>query len=417
MSSSVAVSALGALAKEASTTLATLSTQQKNSALLALSASLRQHSAEILAANEQDLRQAKAFHISDVMLDRLALSPTRVSDMADAVERLIALPDPIGEIVSGSRLENGIRLSQVRVPLGVVGIIYESRPNVTVEVATLCLKTANAVMLRGGKEAIQTNRMLVALMRQALDAQGIDPNAIILIEDTSRQSTMELMRLHDVLDVLIPRGGASLISTVVEHATVPIIETGTGNCHVYVDATADLAMAIALVDNAKTSRPSVCNACETLLVHQAVAEQFLPKLVDSFSHPVALRGCSRTQAILGEDVTLASEEDYHTEFLDYILSIQIVDTLTEAIAHINRYNSKHSECIVTTDITAATTFTTEVDAAAVYVNASTRFTDGGIFGFGAEVGISTQKLHARGPMGLHALTSTKYILYGNGQVR
>lgn len=411
------MSQLGRSAKVASALLQTLDTKTKNKALLAISACLRQHREQIQAENKRDILGAKEFGISDVMIDRLSLNSARIDDMADAVEKLVALADPIGEIESGARLENGLLRSNVRVPLGVVGMIYESRPNVTVEAATLCFKTSNAVMLRGGKEAIFTNIALVSLMRQALTEQGLDPNCILLVENTSRESAREMMRLHDYLDVLIPRGGASLISTVIEHATVPIIETGTGNCHTYVDANADLSMAIAIVNNAKTSRPSVCNACESVLVHQDVAETFLPRLVEAFSHPVALRGCQRTKQILGDAVALATEEDYRTEFLDYILSVRVVETLEEAISHINTYNTKHSECIVTADLAAATRFTTAVDAAAVYVNASTRFTDGGMFGFGAEIGISTQKLHARGPMGLHALTSTKYILYGNGQIR
>lgn len=410
---------LGALAKQAATQLLTADTNTKNIALTAIAQQLRKDIPAILAENARDIQHAQQHGISEVMADRLRLTEERIMEIALSVENIVRLDDPVGETESGKRLPNGLCVLKQRVPLGVVGIIYESRPNVTVDAAVLCLKTSNAVMLKGGKEAIYTNTMLVSIMRQVLQTQGLDPNCISFMQDTSREATIAMMRLNNYLDVLIPRGGAGLIQAVLQHATVPVIETGTGNCHVYVDEHADLCMALEIVHNAKTSRPSVCNACESLLVHQHVAAAFLPMLQKACSsHPVVeIRGCRRTREILGNCVVPAAEQDYATEFLDYILAVKIVDDIDHALAHINYYTTKHSECIVTKDLTNAALFTSHVDAAAVYVNASTRFTDGAEFGLGAEIGISTQKIHARGPMGLHALTSMKYVIYGNGQIR
>ncbi len=410
------VTALGARVKAAAPILATLDTAGKNAALQAIANQLRIDCDTILRANEQDLALAEQNGVRGVMRDRLLLNVDRVEAIAKATEEVIALPDPIGTVLSGGKLANGLQLQQVRVPLGVVGMIFESRPNVTVDAAVLCLKSGNAAFLRGGKEALYTNTALANSMRKALQGQGLPADLIVLLEDTHRAAAQEMMRLNDALDVLIPRGGAGLIQAVVANATVPVIETGVGNCHTYIDQTADLAMAVSIVNNAKTSRPSVCNACETILVHQAVAERFLPQLVAGFTHAVELRGCEKTCSILNSAVP-ASEVDYETEYNDYILSVKVVADLDEAIAHVNRYTTHHSECIVTDTLAAANRFTGEVDAAVVYVNASTRFTDGGEFGLGAEIGISTQKMHARGPMGLTALTTCKYIVIGDGQIR
>ena len=351
------------------------------------------------------------------MLDRLSLSEERIQSMANGVRKVAALADPIGEILFGKTLPNGLVLRKERVPLGVIGIIYESRPNVTVDAAALCLKTSNAVMLRGGKEAINTNTALVRIMQDAIRTEGMNPDIIGLVEDTTRESATRMMRLNGYLDVLIPRGGAGLIQSVVQNATVPVIETGAGNCHIYIDETADLQMGADIVFNAKTSRPSVCNACESLLVHEKVADVFLPlvkKMLDTKN--VIMLGCEKTRAILN-DIPPATESDYAAEFLGYVISVKVVSSIDEAITHINRYSTHHSESIITKDIESARQFTQRVDSAAVYVNASTRFTDGEEFGFGAEIGISTQKLHARGPMGLNEMTSAKYIIYGTGQVR
>ena len=398
--------------------IANATSRQKSALLEAIARSLETGKESVLAANARDVAQAAENGLSPVMTDRLLLDSARIDAIAAAVRKVAALPDPVGEVVGGRTLPNGLRLQKVRVPLGVIGIIYEARPNVTVDAAALCLKTSNAVLLRGGKEAIHSNRALVARMRAAIEAEGFDPNILTLVEDTSRESANAMMRLSGVLDVLIPRGGAGLIRSVVENASVPVIETGSGNCHIYVDRDADLSMAADILYNAKTSRPSVCNACESLLVHEAVAAEFLPlaaaRLADK---QVELRGCPRTRAVLGDRAAPATEADYAAEFLDYILSVKVVDDIGEAIAHIARYSTHHSEAIVTSSLAAANRFTAEVDSAAVYVNASTRFTDGEEFGFGAEIGIATQKLHARGPMGLPELTSTKYILTGNGQLR
>ena len=409
---------MGRRAKEVSVTLRNITTMQKNQALQAIAEDLLRFQGEILAANDQDLAKARENGMSLAMQDRLRLTEERVQAMAQGALQVAKLDDPVGRVLDGKTLPNGLRMQKVAVPMGVVGMIYEARPNVTVDAACLCLKSGNCCLLRGGKEAMNSNQALARVMRAALERTGLSPDCIQLVEDASRQSAQEMMRLNGLLDVLIPRGGAGLIRSVVENATVPVIETGTGNCHVYVDASADLQMAVDIIVNAKTSRPSVCNAAETLLVHKDVAERFLPMAQKALAEKhVELRGCERTMEILQQGVTPATQEDYATEFLDYILAVRVVDDLQEAIQHINTYSTGHSECIVTNDYRSSECFTQQVDCAAVYVNASTRFTDGGEFGFGAEIGISTQKLHARGPMGLQELTTTKYILLGQGQIR
>ena len=351
------------------------------------------------------------------MLDRLKLSPERINGMADAVRSVISLPDPVGTVLDGKTLPNGLKLYKTRVPLGVVAIIYEARPNVTADAASLCLKSGNCVILKGGKEAINSNIAIASVMRAALEGTAVPPDCVQLIEDTSRAAASELMTLNGYIDVLIPRGGAGLIKAVVKNATVPVIETGAGNCHTYVDKYADVDMAANIVFNAKTSRPSVCNACETVIVHRDIAEKALPAIKRRLDEKnVELRGDDYARSIL-PDIKPAAPEDWETEYLDYILAVKTVDSIDEAIAHIARYSTGHSECIVTGNYEMAQKFVSEVDSAAVYVNASTRFTDGGEFGFGAEIGISTQKLHARGPMGLPELTSMKYTVYGSGQIR
>ncbi len=404
--------------KQASRQAAVLTRAQKDAALAAMAQALLREKPQILAANGLDLQAGRAAGLSESLLDRLALSESRVDEMAASVLEVAALEDPIGKVLRGMLTENGLQISKTRVPLGVCGIIYEARPNVTVDAAALCFKSGNAVLLRGGKEAIHSNICLVNLLRDVLGAEGLDPNLICLVEDTSRESAAQMMKLNGYLDVLIPRGGAGLIKSVVENATVPIIETGTGNCHVYIDRDADLAKGVEILFNAKTSRPSVCNAAESVLVHREVAEAFLPlakRRLDAKG--VVWYGCDETRRILGESVLPAGDAEYAKEFLDYAISCRVVDSLREATDHIYKYSTKHSEAIVTENYTAAQEFVRQVDAAAVYVNASTRFTDGGVFGFGAEIGISTQKLHARGPMGLEELTSVKYVVYGNGQIR
>lgn len=346
------------------------------------------------------------------------LNEKRISDIASSVLKLIEAEDLIGSVDYGVIRPNGLKICKTRVPLGVIGIIFESRPNVTVDAATLCLKAGNTVILKGGKEAINSNKCLADVMRAAVEKAGLPADVIQLVEDTSREAAAELMKLNKYLDVLIPRGGAGLINAVVNQATVPVIETGTGNCHVYVDESADIQMAADIVNNGKTQRPSVCNAVESLLVHKNIAEAALPVIKSKLDeHNVEIRGCQKTADILGDCVTLASDDDYATEFLDFIISVKVVDSIEEAIEHIQKYSTRHSECIVTKSLENAEKFQREVDAAAVYVNASTRFTDGGEFGFGAEIGISTQKLHARGPMGLRELTTVKYLINGNGQIR
>lgn len=409
---------MGERAKSASRILGGVSTGQKNQALLAIAALLEQETAAILASNAEDVVIGEQNGTSPAMLDRLRLTEARIRDIAQAVREVVALPDPVGIVQGGSTRPNGLSITKISVPMGVVGMIFEARPNVTVDAAVLCLKSSNACILRGGKEAIHSSIALTNIMRRALENTGLPADCIQLVEDTSRASSLEMMKLNGYLDVLIPRGGAGLIRSVVENATVPVIETGIGNCHVYVDATADIDMAVSIVNNAKTSRPSVCNAIENVLVHKDIAAAFLPKMKQALdAHQVELRGCPKTVEILGNSVRCASDEDYDTEFLDYILAVKVVDSLDEAIDHINAHGTKHSECIVTKDYQSGQRFTSLVDAAAVYINASTRFTDGGEFGLGAEIGISTQKLHARGPMGLTDLTTYKYILRGEGQIR
>ncbi len=408
---------MGEKAKEASFALMKMSPTTKEKGLLAMAKALREQADRILAENKKDVEALTQKGGSKAFLDRLTLTKERIYDMASGVESVVALPDPVGEVTGMIKRPNGLVIGTKRVPLGVIGIIYEARPNVTVDAAALCLKTSNACILRGGSEAISSNSVLVDIMAEALESAGFPTGSLQLVRDTSRETARELMRLTEYLDVLIPRGGKGLISTVVENATVPVIETGTGNCHIYVEKTADSAMACAITVNAKTSRPAVCNAAESLLIDEAVAETILPAIAEQLRpFSVEIRGCEKTLSILPEAVP-ATEEDYFTEYNDYILSVKIVLGIEEAIAHINRHGTRHSEAIVTSDYNMANRFLDEIDAAAVYVNASTRFTDGNEFGYGAEIGISTQKLHARGPMGLKQLTSTKHIIYGNGQIR
>ena len=408
----------GLAARHAERVLAVAGTAQKNRALEAMARALKERESAILAENQKDLAAARESGMKASLLDRLALSPQRIDGIVEGVRQVAALPDPIGCVTRMEKRPNGLVIGKRRVPLGVIGIIYEARPNVTVDAAALCLKSGNAVILRGGKEAFRSNKAFVAVMRDALEAAGLPRDCVALVEDTSRASAQELMGLTGYLDVLIPRGGAGLIRTVVENARVPVIETGVGVCHVYVDGEADLDMGARILYNAKTSRPSVCNAAECLLVHAQVAEAFLPKAKALLEQKnVELRGCPRTCAILGEGVQPACEADWDTEFGDYILAVKVVKDAGEAIDFINAHGSGHSEAIVTNNYFTAQRFLDQVDAAAVYVNASTRFTDGFEFGLGAEIGISTQKMHARGPMGLEELTSSKYIVYGTGQVR
>ncbi|MBQ7132285.1 MAG: glutamate-5-semialdehyde dehydrogenase [Oscillospiraceae bacterium] len=408
---------LGKNAKRAERSVATASARLKNDALTAISKALIENIPEIISANSIDLDNAVKNDMSVSLQDRLMLNEERIRAMASSVMELVSAREVVGAIDSGNVRPNGLRIMKTRVPLGVIGIIYEARPNVTVDAATLCLKAGNVVILRGGKEAFNSNRCLTNIMRNAISQAGLPADAVALVEDTSRESANEMMRLQ-YLDVLIPRGGAGLISAVCSNATVPVIQTGVGNCHVYVDASADLEMAVNITDNAKTQRPSVCNAIESLLVHKDAAESFLPMIAQRFkSHKVIIKGCENCRAILGSDIENASDEDYATEFGDYIIAVKVVENIDEAIEHISKYGTGHSECIVTRSLESAERFKREIDAAAVYVNASTRFTDGGEFGFGAEIGISTQKLHARGPMGLNELTSVKYLIEGDGQIR
>lgn len=410
------IEAMGKRAKTAARAMAGLSAQ-KETALLGAAQALLSCQEEILAANRADLEAGEKKGLTPALLDRLRLTPARLLDMAKALEQVAKAPDPVGRVLSGETRPNGLKIEKITVPLGVVGIIYEARPNVTSDACSLCIKAGNAVILRGGKEAMQSNKAIVKVLRAALQKGGLPEDCLQLVEDTSRGSAQELMGLTQYLDVLIPRGGAGLIQAVKQNARVPVIETGVGNCHVFVDASADLAMAADIVFNAKTSRPSVCNAIETVLVHQAVAEKFLPAMKARLDEKqVELRGCPRTQAIL-PGITPATEEDWATEYLDYILAVKVVDSLEQALEHIDTYSSGHSECIVTESYSHAQAFLQQVDSAAVYVNASTRFTDGGEFGLGAEIGISTQKLHARGPMGLEQLTTCKFLVRGTGQVR
>lgn len=412
-----ALEQMGQRAKEAERFLRTASTACKDKGLAEIADALMENCDAILEANTRDIANGEQAGMSAALLDRLRLSQARIAGMAQGVRDIIALADPVGRVLAGGNRPNGLQIVKVAVPLGVVAVIFEARPNVTADAAALCLKSGNVVILRGGKEAIHSNRAIAGIMRRALEKAELPQDCIQLVEDTSRDSANELMRLNDYVDVLIPRGGSGLIRAVVEHASVPVIETGVGNCHVYVDQAAEIGMAADIVFNAKTSRPSVCNACESLLVHRDIAEQALPAIKRRLDEKqVILRGDEAARAIL-PGIEAAQEADWGTEYLDYILSVKVVDSIDEAIAHIGRYGSGHSECIVTQSYTAAEQFLNEVDAAAVYVNASTRFTDGGEFGFGAEIGISTQKLHARGPLGLNELTSVKYKIYGAGQIR
>lgn len=408
---------LGKQAKATAYQLSLMDTKTKNELLLHMADELEKNSEKILTENQKDLSNAKENNITATMLDRLRLTKERIKDMADGIRQVATLPDPIGEVDKMWKNEYGLMIGKQRVPLGVIGIIYESRPNVTTDAASLCFKTGNAVILRGGKEAFYSNKILVAVLQQVLEQKNCSPFAIQFVDDTSRETAQQLMKLNDYLDVLIPRGGASLIKTVLTTATVPVIETGTGNCHVYIDKDAQLEMATNIIVNAKCQRPSVCNSAETLLIHKEVAAEFLPVIETALNeYNVELRADERASTIFKQSIP-ATEEDWATEFLDYILAVKVVDSLDEAIQHINRYNTKHSESIVSDNYFATQQFLQQVDAAAVYANASTRFTDGFVFGFGAEIGISTQKLHARGPMGLAELTSTKYIVYGDGQYR
>jgi len=403
-------------AKAHSGRLARARTEEKNRALCTFARLLRENTALILEANEKDLANAADNGVRDTMLDRLRLTEARIEGMAKGAEDIAALPDPVGKGECWSR-PNGLAIRRVRVPMGVVGVIFEARPNVAADVAALCIKSGNAVVLRGGKEAIESNRAIIALARRALAETRLAAEAVQLIENTTRASSEALMQMRGFIDVLVPRGGKGLIRAVVEGARVPVIETGAGNCHLYIHGDADLEMALKIAVNAKISRPSVCNACETILVNAQSAPAFLPMLKEAMdAHHCEIRGCGRTREIL-PGVTPATEEDWDTEYNDLIVAVKIVDTLDEARIHIQRYGTGHSEAIVTRDLAAAEYFQSSVDAAAVYVNASTRFTDGGEFGFGAELGISTQKLHARGPMGLEALTTEKYLVNGSGQIR
>ena len=408
---------MGRRAKDVSRVLNTLGSREKNMGLEEAARALLDSEEEILTGNREDYERAEAGGMSQGLLDRLKLTPARIQAMADGLLQVAALDDPVGEVLSMKLRPNGLQIGQKRVPLGVIGMIYEARPNVTADAFGLCFKSGNAVILKGGSDALQSNKAIVQALRTGLLRAGLPEESLQLIEDACRDTTKELMRLNRYIDVLIPRGGAGLIKTVVENSTIPVIETGTGNCHVYVDETADLKMALDIVFNSKTQRIGVCNACESLLVHRKIAEEFLPMLKKRLDEKnVEIRGDEGACAIV-PDFVPATEEDWGKEYLDYILSLKIVDSVDEAISHINTYNTGHSESIVTSDYFNAQKFLNEVDAAAVYVNASTRFTDGDEFGFGAEIDISTQKLHARGPMGLKELTTTKYIIYGDGQIR
>ena len=404
-------------ARAAAVEAAKLGTADKNRGLLAVAEELISQQEMILEENAKDVEAAKEKGIKQSLIDRLSLSEKRIEDMAEGLRQIVALDDPDGEVLYMKTRPNGLRIGQKRVPLGVVGIIYESRPNVTADAFGLCFKTGNAAILRGGSDAIHSNQAIVRAVKEGLRKEKLSQDLILLVEDTSREVAGEMMKMHGGIDVLIPRGGAGLIANVVENSTVPVIETGTGNCHVYVDATADIRMAVDIIENAKTQRLGVCNACESLVIHSGIIKEALPQIVGRLkAHNVEIRGDERACA-LSEDIIPATEEDWGTEYLDAIISVKTVDSVDEAITHINRYNTGHSESIITKDYDNALKFQDEVDAAAVYVNASTRFTDGFEFGFGAEIGISTQKLHARGPMGLEALTTTKYIIFGNGQIR
>lgn len=411
------VKAKAQAAKQAAAKLAVTSAAVKNAALLAMAAALEAQQSEILAANERDMTAAAAKGMKSSMLDRLKLTAERISGMADGLRQVAGLADPVGNVIDGKTLPNGLHITKIRVPLGVIGIIYEARPNVTADAAGLCLKSGNAVILKGGSEAMESNKTVAAILAQAAEGAGIPAGSIQFIDTSDRQAVQDLIHMNGFVDVVIPRGGAGLIQAVVRNASVPVIETGAGVCHTYVDKDADVEMAMKIAFNAKVQRPSVCNAMETLLVHKDIADKFLPMMLMMYnSSAVEIRGDEDVQEYSGQ-VHPATEEDWSTEYGDLRLSVKIVDSIEEAMAHIAKYGTGHSECIVTNNYQAAQLFQYTVDAAAVYVNASTRFTDGNEFGFGAEIGISTQKLHARGPMALPELTSTKYLINGNGQVR
>lgn len=410
------IETLGANAKTAEPAISVMGTNEKNRVLSEISSLLRSHVTEIIGANKLDIETARANGMYEAMIDRLTLTEQRIGGMADGVDKVISLPDPVGAVIGGSDLPNGLHVIKKRVPIGTIGIIFESRPNVTVDAATLCFKAGNTVILRGGSDAINSNKALVGLMRTALRNCGVNENAVQLVEDTSRAVANAMMKLNKYIDLLIPRGGGGLIHAVIENATIPVIQTGEGNCHVYVDESANIDMAVNIINNAKTQRPSVCNAIENILVHEKAAPELFRKLDMLWQGRVAIRGDEETAKLVKVE-KIADDTDYATEFLDYRLSSKVVKSLDEAIEHINRFGTKHSECIVTQSLRSAEIFQQRIDAAAVYVNASTRFTDGFEFGLGAEIGISTQKLHARGPMGLEALTTYKYLINGNGQIR
>ncbi len=410
------IETLGANAKAAEPAISVMGTNEKNRVLSEISSLLRSHVTEIIGANKLDIETARVNGMSEAMIDRLTLTEQRIGGMADGVDKVISLPDPVGAVIGGSDLPNGLHVIKKRVPIGTIGIIFESRPNVTVDAATLCFKAGNTVILRGGSDAINSNKALVGLMRTALRNCGVNENAVQLVEDTSRAVANAMMKLNKYIDLLIPRGGGGLIHAVIENATIPVIQTGEGNCHVYVDESANIDMAVNIINNAKTQRPSVCNAIENILVHEKAAPELFRKLDMLWQGRVAIRGDEETAKLVKVE-KIADDTDYATEFLDYRLSSKVVKSLDEAIEHINRFGTKHSECIVTQSLRSAEIFQQRIDAAAVYVNASTRFTDGFEFGLGAEIGISTQKLHARGPMGLEALTTYKYLINGNGQIR
>lgn len=405
------------MAKNASYKLSITPTKVKNEALLAIADALEERFEEIIKHNEKDIEEARAKGIRESLIDRLTLDKKRIFGMADGVRQVAKLPDPVGQIIKSWERPNGLRISEKRVPMGVIAIIFEARPNVCVDAAVLTLKTSNAVILRGGSEAINSNKILMKIMQEAAYNKGICEGSLNLIEDTTRQTATELMKMNGYVDMLIPRGGQGLIRAVVENATVPVVETAAGNCHIYVDGDCDFDMALSVMLNAKVSRPSVCNAVETLLIDKKIANEFLPTAARKLKeNNVEVRGCSESLKIV-PSISSATDEDWSTEYNDYIIAVKLVDGIDEAIEHINKYNTKHSEAIITKNSEKAERFLNEVDAAAVYVNASTRFTDGFEFGFGAEIGISTQKMHARGPMGLEQLTSVKYVICGNGQIR
>ena len=408
---------LGENALAAKDFLATVTTEQKNKALLAIAAALRANSETIILENKKDLENGKAAGLNDGLLDRLMLNEARINDIASAAENVASLPDPCGRLLDEIKRPNGLDIKKISVPIGVIGIIYEARPNVTVDAAGLCLKSSNAVILRGGKEAINSNMALASVMRTAIEDCGFDKNCIQLVTDISRESANQMMTMNGYIDCLIPRGGKGLIRSVVRNSTVPVIETGSGNCHIYVDESADIEMAANIIFNAKTQRIGVCNACESLVIHSGIINKALPAIKARLdTKNVEMRGDERAM-IAANGVLPASDEDFAEEYLDYIISVKTVDSLDEAIRHINKYSTKHSEAIITQNKANADEFLARIDSSSVYVNASTRFTDGGEFGLGCEMGISTQKLHARGPMGLRELTTTKYLIYGNGQVR